>query len=94
MELFYKITSREINTEKSQKGLEVNQRTFISLPSVKKKDILSAFVKSFGYKPDKINSLTFMKVINNRKNRTARRVKMKKFFITLPDGKKLTPIKN
>lgn len=95
MEQFFKIIKKEVNTEKSQNDLsKKNTRTFITLHDVKTNDILSAFKKSFGYEPKKINSLTFTKVINNRRNRTSRKVKMKKFFITLPEGKDLTTVNN
>jgi ribosomal protein L23 len=95
MDQFYKVIKKEVNTEKSQKHLtENNLRTFITLPSVTKNSLESLFVKSFGFKPEKINSLTFTKVINNKKTRTSRRVKMKKFFILLPQGKELNHIKN
>lgn len=95
MDQFYKVIKKEVNTEKSQKHLtDNNLRTFITLPSVTKNSLESLFVKSFGFKPEKINSLTFTKVINNKKTRTSRRVKMKKFFILLPQGKELNHIKN
>jgi ribosomal protein L23 len=95
MDQFYKVIKKEVNTEKSQKHLtENNLRTFITLPIVTKNSLESLFVKSFGFKPEKINSLTFTKVINNKKTRTSRRVKMKKFFILLPQGKELNHIKN
>ena len=95
MDQFYKIIQKEVNTEKSQKYLaEKNLRTFVTLPNVTKNSLESLFVKSFGFKPEKINSLTFTKIINNRKTRTSRRVKMKKFFILLPQGKELNHIKN
>lgn len=91
---FDQLVKYEVNTEKSQKQLsDVNLRTFVCLPNVRKKAIEHAFVQSFGYNPEKINSLTFTKVINNRKSRTSRKVKMKKFFILLPKGKDLTQIK-
>lgn len=91
MEQFYSIIKKEVNTEKSQNSLQKNNvRTFITLPNIRLKDILSSFEKSFGYKPLKINSLTFTKIINNRRIRSSRVVKMKKFFITLPEGKNLT----
>lgn len=95
MEQFFKVVKKEINTEKSQNGLEKsNTRTFIALRGTKTADVLSAFEKSFGYQPKKINSLTFTKVINNKRSRTSRTIKMKKFFITLPDGKDLTTVSN
>lgn len=95
MEQFYKLVKKEITTEKSQKSLDAqNTRTFITLPSVRKNEVESSFVKTFGFKPEKINSLTFLKAINNRKTRAVRRVKMKKFFITLPKGKELVPVSN
>ncbi len=94
MSNFYSLLKQEINTEKSQKSLEQNNiRTFICLPSVRKKEISSVFNIEFGYKPEKINILTFSKTINNRRNRTTRVIKMKKVFIFLPKGKDLTPIK-
>ena len=93
MSEFYALLKQEINTEKSQKALEeANVRTFIALPSVRKKEVESAFVIAFGYKPEKINILTFSKSINNRRNRTSRIVRMKKVFIFLPKGKDLTLI--
>ena len=92
---FYDIIKKEINTEKSQKELDSrNLRTFVALSHIKIKEIVAAFEKSFGYKPLKINSLTFTKNISNRKNRTVRIVKLKKFFILLPQGKDLTLIQN
>ena len=95
MDKFYTIVKKEVNTEKSQKHLtEKNLRTFITLPNVTKHSLESLFLKSFGFKPEKINSLTFTKIINNRKTRTSRRVKMKKFFILLPQGKELNHTKN
>jgi len=94
MSQFYNIVQQEINTEKSQKALdERNLRTFTALPSVRKHDIEKAFDLSFGYKPEKINILTFTKTINNRKKRSIRKVKMKKIFILLPKGKDLTLVK-
>ena len=93
MSEFYALVKQEINTEKSQKALdESNIRTFVALPSVRKKEIESAFVLSFGYKPEKINILTFSKIIANKRNRTTRVVRMKKVFIFLPKGKDLTLI--
>lgn len=93
-ENFYQLIHHEVNTEKSQKQLsDSNTRTFICLPSVRKCAIEKAFMASFGYKPEKINILTFTKTINNRRSRTSRKVKMKKFFILLPKGKDLTQVK-
>ncbi len=93
MSEFYALVKQEINTEKSQNALEqANVRTFIALPVVRKKEIESAFVLSFGYKPEKINILTFSKIIANKRNRTTRVVRMKKVFIFLPKGKDLTLI--
>ena len=40
MSEFYALVKQEINTEKSQKALEEsNVRTFVALPSVRKKEI-------------------------------------------------------
>lgn len=90
---FYSLVKREINTEKTQSLLEKhNVRTFTCLPSVRKKCIESAFEKSFGYKPEKINILTFTKAITNRRLRTMRKATMKKVLLRLPKGKDLTPI--
>jgi ribosomal protein L23 len=91
MSEFYALVKQEINTEKSQNALEkTNVRTFVALPVVRKKEIENAFVLSFGYKPEKINILTFSKIIANKRNRTTRVVRMKKVFIFLPKGKDLT----
>ncbi len=91
---FDQLVQYEVNTEKSQKQMsEANLRTFVCLPNVRKSAIQKAFVTAFGYTPEKINSLTFTKLINNRRSRTSRKVKMKKFFILLPKGKDLTQIK-
>ena len=93
MSEFYALVKQEINTEKSQNALEqANVRTFVALPVVRKKEIESAFILSFGYKPEKINILTFSKIIANKRNRTTRVVRMKKVFIFLPKGKDLTLI--
>lgn len=93
MQDFYKIVTKECNTEKSQKCMSsFNIRTFITLPSVRSSDIRSAFIRSFGYEPLKINSLTFVRLVNNKRSRTKKRVTMKKFLIALPKGKDLTSL--
>lgn len=94
MSNFYSLVQREINTEKSQSSLEKNNiRTFVCLPSVKKNAIKNAFEKSFGFLPEKINILTFHKIIVNRRNRTQKKVAMKKILLRLPSGKDLIQIK-
>lgn len=90
---FYSLVKQEINTEKTQSLLEKsNVRTFACLPSVRKKCIEDAFEKSFGYKPEKINILTFTKTVANKRLRTMRKVTMKKVLLRLPKGKDLVRI--
>ncbi len=91
---FYALVQREITTEKTQILLEKNNvRVFVCLPSIKKEQIVVAFEKSFGYAPEKINILTFYKTIVNKRNRSQKKVAMKKILLRLPKGKELVQIK-
>jgi ribosomal protein L23 len=91
---FYSLVKSEISTEKTQVALEKNNiRSFICLPTVRKEHIQVAFEQSFGYAPEKINILTFYKTIVNKRNRSQKKVAMKKVLLRLPKGKELTQIK-
>ena len=91
---FYSLVQHEINTEKTQSVLEKhNVRSFVCLPFVRKEHIKIAFEKSFGYAPEKINILTFYKTVINRRNRSQKKVAMKKVLLRLPKGKELTQLK-